>query len=99
MPVSSSALTLPICLNAVTRACRNASTARFSARISLSPTLVQFSAGASVTSNRPYLIFGEKLIARLPGSVQGVVVQMTTAAPLRSGAAAAVETTGNFTHT
>ena len=38
----------------------------------------------------------EKLIARFPGSVHGVVVQMTTGTPCRSGAPCV---TGNFTQT
>ncbi len=40
---------------------------------------------------------GEKAIARLPGSVQGVVVQMTTEVP--SGTKPLGNVTGNFTHT
>ena len=36
-------------------------------------------------------------MARLPGSVQGVVVQITTEAP--ASAPCAGEVTGNFTHT
>ena len=39
---------------------------------------------------------GEKLTARLPGMVQGVVVQMTIEAPRK---VRGPEVTGNFTHT
>jgi hypothetical protein len=46
---------------------------------------------------------GEKLIARLPGIVHGVVVQITRAAVatlrLKSDVPAADIRTGNFTHT
>src|SRR5262245_6841566 len=76
-----------------------------------SPTLAQFPPGACVTSYSPYASFELKQIARLPGIVQGVVVQITKLAlsriwdasdeadrfAPRTGAAAAL--TGNFTHT
>src|SRR5215469_1385000 len=93
------------------RACLNTSAESLSARISRSPVRSQFPSGAAVTSYRLYFILGEKEMARFPGSVQGVVVQMTMDALLRAprkpfGSSewgiilvADAHFTGNFTHT
>src|SRR5262244_2815707 len=111
MPASTLVSTALTFSKAVTRACLNTASASLSARISKSPGRAQLSAGASTTLYNPYEIFGEKLMARLPGSVHGVVVQITTEAPqslkLKARAVAlrsaedsrSTVATGNFTHT
>jgi len=80
---SSSAETLRSFLNC-SFALPNDSSASLSAKISFSPGCGPKSFSAAVTSKRPYSIRGEKLTARLPGMVQGVVVQITTDAPTMS---------------
>ncbi|MNZ97274.1 hypothetical protein D3C78_1165020 [compost metagenome] len=93
MAASSSVLTSRTSLK-VSFALAAASSASFLAKISFSPGCGPKSFCALSTSKRPYSTREENAMARLPGMVHGVVVQMTTETPERAGAASF---TGNFT--
>src|SRR6218665_923347 len=95
-PVNASPLPCQNTLCAVTLASFNTCSSRPAATTTLSPAFAGAPSAASGTSTPTHSMLPPNAIARLPGIVHGVVVQMTTYAPASS---CGPDCSGNLTQT